>query len=88
MSISFAVRFRRLHRETGSVSPAKFGGYGEPPGFALGAQGHYSDPLFLKFFAFSPSIQSRRIASARGGRSGCLRRHSSIAHKNDGDTRI
>jgi transposase len=27
VSISSVVRFRRLHRETGSVSPAKFGGY-------------------------------------------------------------
>jgi len=26
VSISSVVRFRRLHRETGSVSPAKFGG--------------------------------------------------------------
>jgi transposase len=34
VSISSAVRFRRLHRETGSVSPAKFGGY---KGYALAA---------------------------------------------------
>jgi transposase len=27
VSISSVVRFRRLHRDTGSVSPAKFGGY-------------------------------------------------------------
>ena len=27
VSISSVVRFRRLHRETGSVSAAKFGGY-------------------------------------------------------------
>ena len=27
VSISSAVRFRRLHRESGSVSSAKFGGY-------------------------------------------------------------
>jgi hypothetical protein len=27
VSISSVVRFRRLHRETGSVGPAKFGGY-------------------------------------------------------------
>ena len=26
-SISSVVRFRRLHRETGSISAAKFGGY-------------------------------------------------------------
>jgi transposase len=32
VSISSVVRFRRLHRETGSVSPAKFGGY---KGYAL-----------------------------------------------------
>jgi transposase len=29
MSISSVVGFRRLHRETGGVSPAKFGGYKE-----------------------------------------------------------
>jgi hypothetical protein len=34
VSISSVVRFRRLHRETGSVSPAKFGGY---KGYALAA---------------------------------------------------
>jgi len=34
MSISSVVRFRRLHRETGSVSAAKFGGY---KGYALAA---------------------------------------------------
>jgi transposase len=27
VSISSVVRYRRLHRQTGSVSPAKFGGY-------------------------------------------------------------
>lgn len=32
VSISSVVRFRRLHRETGSVSAAKFGGY---KGYAL-----------------------------------------------------
>jgi hypothetical protein len=32
VSISSVVRFRRLHRETGNVSPAKFGGY---KGYAL-----------------------------------------------------
>jgi transposase len=34
VSISSVVRFLRLHRETGSVSPAQFGGYKE---FALAA---------------------------------------------------
>ena len=34
VSISSVVRFRRLHRETGSVSPAKLGGY---KGYALAA---------------------------------------------------
>ena len=34
VSISSVVRFRRLYRETGSVSPAKFGGY---KGYALAA---------------------------------------------------
>src|SRR3977135_3898608 len=34
VSISSVVRFLRLHRETGSVSAAKFGGY---KGFALAA---------------------------------------------------
>ena len=34
VSISSVVRFRRRHRETGSVSPAKFGGY---KGYALAA---------------------------------------------------
>ena len=34
VSVSSVVRFRRLHRETGSVSPAKFGGY---KGYALAA---------------------------------------------------
>jgi transposase len=34
VSISSVVCFRRFHRETGSVSPAKFGGY---KGYALAA---------------------------------------------------
>jgi len=34
VSISSVVRFRRLRRETGSISPAKFGGYKE---YALAA---------------------------------------------------
>jgi len=34
VSISSVVRFRRLRRETGSISPAKFGGY---KGYALAA---------------------------------------------------
>jgi len=34
ISVSSVVRFRRLHRETGSIRPAQFGGY---KGYALAA---------------------------------------------------
>src|SRR5260370_20185218 len=42
VSISSVVRFRRLHRETGSVIPAKFGGY---KGYALAAHEDLVRPL-------------------------------------------
>src|SRR5664279_6259388 len=54
VSISSVVRFRRLHRETGSVSPAKFGGY---KGYALAAHEELvrrstgaGYPRFAKYF--------------------------------------
>src|SRR5471032_2354090 len=49
VSISSVVRFRRLHRETGSVSPAKFGGYKE---FALAAH----EELVRQLVAEQPDI--------------------------------
>ena len=49
MSISSVVRFRRLHRETGSVSPAKFGGY---KGYALAAH----EELVRQLVAEQPDI--------------------------------
>lgn len=49
VSISSVVRFLRLHRETGSVSPAKFGGYKE---FALAAH----EELVRQFVAEQPDI--------------------------------
>ena len=49
VSISSVVRFRRLHRETGSVSPAKFGGY---KGYALAAH----EELVRKLVAEQPEI--------------------------------
>ena len=49
VSISSVVRFRRLHRETGSVSPAKFGGY---KGYALGAH----EELVRELVAEQPDI--------------------------------
>jgi len=49
VSISSVVRFRRLHRETGSVSPAKFGGY---KGYALAAH----EELVRKLVAEQPDI--------------------------------
>ena len=43
MSISSVVRFRRLQRETGSVSPAKFGGYrGSGPAIGGGAARYHA----------------------------------------------
>ena len=49
VSISSVVRFRRLHRKTGSVSPAKFGGY---KGYALAAH----EELVRQLVAEQPDI--------------------------------
>jgi transposase len=49
VSISSVVRFLRLHRETGSVSPAQFGGYKE---FALAAH----EELVRQLVAEQPDI--------------------------------
>src|SRR3984957_13761483 len=49
VSISSVVRFRRLHRETGSVRPAKFGGY---KGYALAAH----EELVRELVAEQPDI--------------------------------
>ena len=49
VSISSVVRFRRLHRETGSVTPAKFGGY---KGYALVAH----EELVRELVAEQPDI--------------------------------
>src|ERR1700720_714127 len=49
VSISSVVRFRRLHSETGSVSPAKFGGY---KGYALAAH----EELVRELVAEQPDI--------------------------------
>jgi transposase len=49
VSISSVVRFRRLYRETGSVRPAKFGGY---KGYALAAH----EELVRQLVAQQPDI--------------------------------
>jgi transposase len=49
VSISSVVRFRRLHRETGSVSPAKFGGHKK---YALAAH----EELVRQLVAEQPDI--------------------------------
>ena len=49
VSISSVVRFRRLHRDTGSVSPAKFGGYKQ---YALAAHAE----LVRRLVAEQPDI--------------------------------
>jgi len=49
VSISSVVRFLRLHRETGSVRAAKFGGY---KGFALAAH----EDLVRQWVAEQPDI--------------------------------
>ena len=54
VSISSVVRFRRLHRETGSVSPAKFGGY---KGYALAAH----EALVRQVVAEQPDITLAEI---------------------------
>jgi transposase len=53
VSISSVARFRRLHRETGSVSPAKFGGY---KGYALAAH----EELVRRLVAEQPDITRLR----------------------------
>jgi transposase len=53
-SISSVVRFRRLHRETGSVSPAKFCAY---KGYALAAH----EGLVRQFVAEQPDITLAEI---------------------------
>jgi transposase len=54
VSISSVVRFRRLHRETGGVSPAKFGGYKR---FALAAH----EELVRQLVAEQPDITLAEI---------------------------
>jgi transposase len=54
VSISSVVRFRRLHRETSSVSPAKFGGY---KGYALAAH----EELVRELVAEQPDITLAEI---------------------------
>ena len=54
VSISSVVRFRRLHRETGSVGPAKFGGY---KGYALAAH----EDLVRQLVAEQPDITLAEI---------------------------
>src|ERR1700674_1711561 len=57
VSISSVVRFRRLHRETGSVSPAKFGGY---KGYALAAH----EGLVRQLVAEQPDITLAELKAA------------------------
>src|SRR5258706_8770688 len=54
VSISSVVRFRRLHRETGSVSPAKFGG---DKGYALATH----EDLVRQLVAEQPGITLAEI---------------------------
>jgi transposase len=56
VSISSVGRFLRLHRETGSVSSAKFGGYKE---FALAAH----EELVREFVAEQPDITLAELKS-------------------------
>jgi transposase len=58
VSISSVVRFRRLHRETGSVSPAKFGGYKR---YALAAH----EALVRQVVAEQPDITLAEIKAVR-----------------------
>src|SRR5271169_5165980 len=58
VSISSVVRFRRLHRETGSVSPAKFGGY---KGYALAAH----EALVRQFVAEQPDMATEKVTVGR-----------------------
>jgi transposase len=57
VSISSVVRFRRLHRETGSVSPAKFGGHKQ---YALAAH----EDLVRRLVAEQPDITLAEIRIA------------------------
>src|SRR2546430_17457586 len=64
VSISSVVRFLRLHRDTGSVSAAKFGGYKE---FSLAAH----EELVRSLIGEQPDITlaelETRLAKKRGG---------------------
>jgi transposase len=62
VSISSVVRFRRLHRETGSVSPAKFGGY---KGYALAAH----EELVRRLVAERPDITLAALKAVLVGES-------------------
>jgi transposase len=57
VSISSVVRFRRLYRETGSVKPAKFGGY---KGYALAAH----EDLVRQLLAEQPDITLAEFQAA------------------------
>ena len=56
VSISSVVRFLRLHRETGSISPAQFGGYKE---FALAAH----EELVRQLVAEQPDITLEELSA-------------------------
>ena len=56
ISISSIVRFLKLHRETGSVSPAKFGGYKD---FALAEH----EELVRQMIADQPDITLAELAA-------------------------
>jgi len=56
VSISSIVRFLRLHRETGSVSPAKFGGYKD---FALAEH----EDLVRQLLAEQPDITLAELSA-------------------------
>jgi transposase len=61
VSISSVVRFRRLHRETGSVSSAKIGGY---KGYALAAH----EDLIRQLLAEQPDIALAEIKAILANR--------------------
>src|SRR5258706_10166749 len=66
VSISSVVRFRRLHRETGSVSPAKFGGY---KAYALAAH----EEVVRGIGAGQSEITLAQLKAARGTEKGKVR---------------
>ena len=66
VSISSVVRFRRLHRETGSVSPAKFGGY---KGYALAAH----EELVRQLVAQQPDITLAELEAVLAKKKGKYR---------------